>query len=667
MQCVTPALSHLAQGFAFCGLAAPVNLANFSLVRVRQPVSPISYPSHLTFRTWVPAAAMVASLMTACSPVAPTQPSAVTAPQKVAVFPDFIADPNESLNRKLWAFNEGLLLGIMQPTSRAYRTVVPLPARRSIKDFTRNITYPGRLLNHLLQGRWNGAGDESLRFLANTTVGVGGLFDVASRWKIPKSDADFGQTFGSWGWQPKTYLMLPLLGPSDDRHALGLALDELAEPWNYEFPYVLASYGTTYDRLSDKTETAAQFTRSQADPYVGVKYAWTYATKDQAPEWLSRGQKDLTTLQTLGAALIQCQDPKFIEREREMSVSLPSTGREMKFSCWLQPTPAPLVYVAPGLGSHRLSAPSLSLAESLYQKGYSVVTTTGVFHPEFMERASTADLPGYPPTDCHDLLVELTAIDQMLEKKYPSRFGQRAFVGFSMGGFQALYLAAHEKRQEPGLIHFDRYVAINPPVDLNCGDAALDRYYAAPLAWPIGERQQRINNAVHKVAKLGGMATVSAAEPPFDAIESEFLVGLSFRLTLRDTIYSSQMRHNRGVLQVPLSRWRREASYHEIFNFSFQDYFEQFVAPYYRSRGIGRQDFEREMNLKIYQNTLRAQTKVRAVINRNDFLLSAADTAWLKATLGQSRLKIFAEGGHLGNLASAPVQDAIHQSLSGLK
>ena len=79
------------------------------------------------------------------------------------------------MNRGLWAVNEGLLRGVMQPSSRVYRTVVPGPVRRSIKDFTRNITYPGRLLNHVLQGRWGGAGDESQRFLVNTTAGVGGL------------------------------------------------------------------------------------------------------------------------------------------------------------------------------------------------------------------------------------------------------------------------------------------------------------------------------------------------------------------------------------------------------------------------------------------------------------------------------------------------------------
>jgi len=74
------------------------------------------------------------------------------------------------------------------------------PVRTSIGNFGYNLTYPGRLINNLLQGKWNGRVDETYRFACNTTVGVAGFFDVATRWKIPKSETDFGQTFGGqWG------------------------------------------------------------------------------------------------------------------------------------------------------------------------------------------------------------------------------------------------------------------------------------------------------------------------------------------------------------------------------------------------------------------------------------------------------------------------------------
>jgi MlaA lipoprotein len=115
---------------------------------------------------------------------------------ETVVLPKSVPDPMEPLNRVMWAFNKGLMTGVIKPTSKVYRVVVVKPVRTGIGNFGKNLTYPGRLINNLLQGKWSGARDESYRFVCNTTVGVAGFFDVAGKWKIPKSDADFGQTFG---------------------------------------------------------------------------------------------------------------------------------------------------------------------------------------------------------------------------------------------------------------------------------------------------------------------------------------------------------------------------------------------------------------------------------------------------------------------------------------
>lgn len=616
--------------------------------------------------TMIPALTFVVAVLPGCSPV--SKPAATIEPSEATSFPDFIADPLEPVNRGVWAMNEGVTLGVLQPTGRIYRTVVPTGVRRSVKNFGRNIAYPGRLVNHVLQGRWSGAGDESLRFACNSTAGVAGLFDVATKWNIPKSDADFGQTFSFWGWKPNTYVMLPFLGPSDDSHAAGFAADRLAEPLNYFRPYNYLSTAVTANRLAENSEVAVQFIKSESDPYVGLKYLWSYAAKEEAPMWVSNGPKDIPTLQTLNVAVIRCKDPTFIERAKEMSVRLASTGQKMKINYWIQPHRAPLVYVAPGLGTHRLSMPTLSVAEALYLDGYSVVTTTGLFHPEFMQQALTAAIPAYPPADSRDLLTALTTVDQALDKKFQGRFGKRALVGFSMGGFQAMYLAAREKLQPEGLLRFDRYVALDLPVDLQYGARVIDSLTSSPLAaWPAEERQSTINNAIHKVAKLSTLPPDAGGVPPFDGHESKFLVGLSFKVTMRDTIYDSQRRSNMGVLQTPISPWRRDASYRELSEYTLKDYFLRFVVPYYKTRGIGLEDFAREVTLKTYGKQLRQQSKARVIINRNDFLLQPQDIAWLKSTMGPSRIKVFADGGHLGNLSSSAVQKALSDSLVGLK
>ncbi len=577
-------------------------------------------------------------------------------------------DPFEPVNRGIWGVNQGILLGVVQPAGRAYRAVVQPPVRKSIRHFARNATFPGRLINNALQGRWQGAGDESLRFLTNTTVGVAGFFDVASKWNIPKSDANFSQTFHGWGWQPRTFLMLPVRGPSDEMHTTGEIADELAKPWNYKYPYTVAAYGTAFNALAENSEDTATFVRATPDPYSSIKYLWSYASKEEKPDWRPSGAPDPATLETFGVATIHTRDPEFARLGKEMSVLLPSTGKRFKFNCWLHEGQAPIAYITPGLGTHRSAQVSLSLAEHLFQNGFSVVTTTGTFHPEFTENASSASLPGYPPVDSRDLLVSLTSIDQMLAEKYPSRLGKRALVGCSMGGFQALHLAAREKQSDPGLLRFDRYLAIDTPVDLYHGVKNIDALCDAPQAWPAAQRQALVNNTLHKATKLADLpAAASLGLPPFGAVESKFLVGLSFRLTLRDTIFSSQWRNNMGVLQTPLSEWRREPAYQEIYQISFRRYFDSFVLPYYRTRGITAGDFIREVNLRNSTTNLSTQSKVRVIINRNDFLLAPNDISWLRSTLGSSHVKVFANGGHLGNLATPQVQSAILASLEGLR
>jgi phospholipid-binding lipoprotein MlaA len=581
--------------------------------------------------------------------------------------PDLLNDSVEPINRGIWLVNEGLLVGLIHPTARVYRTLVPSRVRGSIQDFGRNVAYPGRVVNHMLQGRWGGAGDETLRFVTNSTVGLAGFFDPATKWNMPKSDANFGQTFGIWGWKQNNYVVLPFFGPSDDRSAIGLVSDKLSEPLNYHPPYDMVNPATTYNRLSDLSEEAKRLLQIDADSYATSRMVWTYSTKDSVPDLEMRAAIDLPTLQTFGAVNFGPQDPKFLIQSREISVRIPSTGRKMTTTYWLQPDPAPLVYITPGLTSHRLSSMSIGLAERLYQNGYSVVCTTSVFHPDFMNTASTADLPVYPPVDSRDLLVAVTETDRALVKKYPNRFTKRAMLGLSMGGFETLQIAAREDQTKSELMTFDRYVAVDVPVDITHGFKELDKLVNAPLKWPEAERQQRVNNTMHKVSYALSNKNKSEQPVMFDGDESKYLIGLTFRVGLRDIIYDSQSRNHMGVLQTPISNWRREPVYNEILKYSLGDYFEKFAVPYYKQKGITRDQLVREVNLKTQSRKLHAQSKVRVIVNENDFLLRPQDITWLRSIFTNSRLTVFPDGGHLGNIGDIKVQEAIMKCLDGLK
>jgi hypothetical protein len=114
----------------------------------------------------------------------------------------------------------------------------------------------------------------------------------------------------------------------------------------------------------------------------------------------------------------------------------------LEFTYWLQPKKAPVVYIVPGLGSHRLADSALALAELVYEQGFSAVCISSPYNYEFMERASSVAMPAYTPVDAHDLHFALTSIDRRLEPLYPGRLGARALMGYSMGAFHSLFIAA---------------------------------------------------------------------------------------------------------------------------------------------------------------------------------------------------------------------------------
>jgi ABC-type transporter lipoprotein component MlaA/pimeloyl-ACP methyl ester carboxylesterase len=604
----------------------------------------------------------------------------------------------------MWGFNKGLMTDVIKPTSRVYRFVVVKPVRTGIGHFGKNLTYPGRLINNLLQGKWSGARDESYRFACNTTVGVAGIFDVASKWNIPKSDADFGQTFGQWGWKPHCFLMLPIFGPSNERDTVGLAADTAAnpliyispyafvasDPLTYLGPYTYLNYAVVYNDLSDSVDEYVRFSQAESDPYSEIQYAWTFVRENRVADFQVKGKRDPASLETLESVFFTFKDPKFPGHGRTRSAFIPATGRKLKFTFWLQPGKANVVYIVPGLGSHRLAETSLALAELIYRNGFSAVCISSPFNFEFMEQASTAAMPAYLPVDGHDVHVALTEIDRRLHALYPHRLGNRALMGYSMGALESLFIAATEPTNPPmsgfgvpqsrdplpdrrslgesgPLITFDRYVAINTPVRLAYGISKLDEFYRAPLDWPAGERTDDIENTFLKVAALSKDTLTPHTSLPFNAIESKFLIGLMFRLTLRDIIFTSQRRDDMGILQHPISNWRREPVYQEILQYSYEDYFTKFAIPYYWSWGIEAETMEKAGDLRTYETALRANPDIRVIVNQNDFLLTDADLAWLHATVGPERLTVFPQGGHLGNLSNPAVQKAILAALTPMR
>jgi len=142
-------------------------------------------------------------------------------------------DPIEPVNRAIFAFNEFIYALLIRPMAEFYVLVLPQEARDGVKNFLTNVRTPVVLANDLLQGEGQRAWITTERFVINSTVGIGGLIDVAKMWGIEGHDEDVGQTFAVWGAPEGFYLVLPVLGPSNPRDAIGQFLDGYLDPVSY--------------------------------------------------------------------------------------------------------------------------------------------------------------------------------------------------------------------------------------------------------------------------------------------------------------------------------------------------------------------------------------------------------------------------------------------------
>jgi phospholipid-binding lipoprotein MlaA len=187
-------------------------------------------------------------------------------------------DPWEPFNEKMFNFNYRLDRYIIKPVAKVYDEIVLDGEKQAIHNAYDNVAMPRRFVNSLLQGKFNGAGRELSRFVINSTLGVGGLADVAKyQFNIEPSDENTGQTFSHYGAGPGPYLVLPFLSPLTVRNAVGYAFDLALDPTSYALPLVGTFGKTTNDMVNnrarnlDRYETAEEAT---VDLYSAVRNAY---------------------------------------------------------------------------------------------------------------------------------------------------------------------------------------------------------------------------------------------------------------------------------------------------------------------------------------------------------------------------------------------------------
>lgn len=200
-------------------------------------------------------------------------------------------DPYERMNRSIYHFNDTMDRAFLKPAAKGYRAVVPQPVRKGLGNALSNLSYTTTLANNILQLKLGNAMEDLSRLIINTTIGIGGLWDPATKMGIPRNDEDFGQTLGRWGVPSGPYVMLPFFGPSTVRDAPGLGVDILVTDGSHYIEEDKIRYSVLGLEVLDMRVRLLPLDETLAgtyDPYAFIRNAYLqrrdYLVKDGAVE-----------------------------------------------------------------------------------------------------------------------------------------------------------------------------------------------------------------------------------------------------------------------------------------------------------------------------------------------------------------------------------------------
>ena len=213
----------------------------------------------------------VAAIISGCSSV-PSSSSVQSPDYEEDLYEDEInQDPWEGFNRSIFTFNDTLDRYLLKPVATGYRFVTPDFVDDGITNVFGNLQEPLVIVNDLLQGKFLQAGQDTLRFIVNSTIGIYGLFDVASKISLPAHDEDFGQTLGYWGVPSGPYVMLPVFGPTTVRDGFTIVPDGYLNLVNEISPEIDRNVAIVTDTIDARADLIPLEAAATGDRYIFIR------------------------------------------------------------------------------------------------------------------------------------------------------------------------------------------------------------------------------------------------------------------------------------------------------------------------------------------------------------------------------------------------------------
>jgi hypothetical protein len=334
---------------------------------------------------------------------------------------------------------------------------------------------------------------------------------------------------------------------------------------------------------------------------------------------------------------------------------------DIRYSVALQPNDAPLVFLIAGTGSRYSSGKMTFLEALLWGAGCHVAAISSPTHPDFILAASRHHLPGFMPADVADLYALMQRIRD--EIAADAKISSVSLVGFSLGGTEAGFLAAHDEREKA--FGFHRVLLLNPAVSLFDSVEILDEMFVESLPEGGVSTDEMISGLLRRLTPYLHQRSRSRVDDEFlytlaareDLSDQELraIIATVFRLSLANMVFTSDVMLGgghvveRGVrpgVSTSLTEYMKRAT-----RFTFQRYLDEMLLPYWRDKipGLSRESIVRAASLESIRSYLAQAEHVRVITNEDDIILNPANLAFLRDTFG-ARATIYPRGGHGGNL-----------------
>lgn len=595
----------------------------------------------------------------------------------------------EGFNRKLFIFNLKLNKYVLKPVNIVWASVMPKCAMDRLQNVYTNINFPVRLVSCALQKDFKGSKQEFLRFVTNTTIGVGGLWDPAkNKFKLEPRQEDMGQVLAHYNLKKGPYLVLPVVR-GNVRDLIGQLLDYPLRPFSY-IPIAGAIANTVFNINNTAYMQAGikKVSEDYADPYEIAKQIHGFE-RFIKNENLDRDEvlnaKSVLSGNNIPVRDIKCNTLKpdvYLVNYNPQSPLIDSmrtalfrdkTAKESKWSelsVWnrnfkkkiktskasIEPNrpiykyryilqknkTSPLAIIYPSIGEGIRSDHADVLAKILYDEGYSVVIEGSAFQWEFVKSMPKDYKPGLPYQDASYLRLLTSKILANLEGKKGYKFERKIVVGTSFGALTALFTAAQEEKENT--LGVSKYISINPPIELYFAMRQFDRF-STDWKNDASDIKMRAAVAAEKVVKITQKITdkkyanviQGENEPlPFNDEEAKLIMGFVMKQKLSDVVFSVEK----------ASTCKKCKIYESVNKMGFEDYGDKYL---FVNQQKASEQYEYETSLYSLAGFLRKNEQFKIYHTLDDYYVNPEQLNWLKKVTGDKTV-LFSNGSHLGFL-----------------